>query len=151
MKLISILDEEKSSQTYGSYVDLPTPSEYEVTPNEDSYSQRNVLRDLYKRRLAVKRTIKLSWNAVTPEEKDTILRLTYGDAVTGGFRVQYFDPQATANARYTDTSGARTGSSQWLNAKFYRGNDLAVGPLVRWDADGEEFIAYTIQMTLGEF
>lgn len=125
-KLISVLDS-------GEYKDLPTPSEYTVIPNEDSKSQRNVFRNLYKRRLAVKRTITLAWNAVTPAEKNTILTLTYGDDVEGGFKVRYFDIQ----------------TSEWREGKFYRGNDLEIKPLVRWD--GSEFTAYSISMTLGEF
>lgn len=122
MKLIAV------ANSQGQYVDLPTPSEYTATPNEDSKSQRNVFRNLYKRRLAVKRTIRLAWNAVTPEEKDTILPLTSGNS----FQCRYFDPQ-----------------DGWKYGKFYRGNDLEIKPLVRWD--GSEFTAYSISMTLGEF
>lgn len=122
MKLIAV------ANTQGQYVDLPTPSEYVATPNEDSKAQRNVMRNLYKRRLAVKRTINLSWKVVTPTEKDLILSLTSGNS----FQCRYFDPQ-----------------DGWKYGKFYRGNDIQVKPLVRWN--GSEFTAYSITMTLGEF
>lgn len=125
MALISIQD------SLGNYIDLPTPSVggYECPPNEITKSSRNTLGNLYKYRINVKRSINITWNAVTPSQKATILSLTSGNS----FQVKYFDIQE-GTYRY---------------GKFYRGSDLKVIPHPPFKND--EFHHYEITMSLTEF
>lgn len=113
----------------GDYIELPHPSAYTATPNETVKAMRNVQGNLYKYRISVKRTIEVSWNAVTPAQKATIVNLTKGNS----FYVKYYDTQ----------DGAERAS------KFYRGNDTVVTGIPPWD--GTDFRAYNIIMTLVEF
>lgn len=94
----------------GEYTDLPTPAVggYEVRPEEITKSSRNTLGNLYKYRIAVKRSIVLKWVALTPAEKNAIMQSTAGNT----FQVKYFDIQ----------------EGIYKYGKFYRGNDLAVTP-----------------------
>lgn len=124
MAMISILSD-------GTYVDLPAPAldGYECTANEISKASRNTLGNLYKYRIAVKRSITVSWKALTPAQKDTVLTLTSANS----FQVRYFDFEE-ADYKY---------------GKFYRGSDLKVRPHAPFKND--EFRLYDITMSLSEF
>lgn len=115
----------------GAYVDLPTPAYggYSTVPQEIVKSGRNTAGTLYKERIAVKQTITVKWNAITADRKNLILSLTSGNSF---------------NARFFDTN-----DGQIKYGLFYRGNDLEVTPLLRYD--GAEFGAYNISMSLVEF
>lgn len=114
----------------GAYTDLPTPAVggYEVRPEEITKSSRNTLGNLYKYRIAVKRSISLKWVTVSPAEKDMIMQATAGNS----FQVKYFDIQ----------------EGIYKYGKFYRGNDLAVTPYPPFK-DGE-FRMYDISFTIVE-
>ena len=114
----------------GAYTDLPTPAVggYEVRPEEITKSSRNTLGNLYKYRIAVKRSISLKWVAVSPAEKDRIMQATAGNS----FQVKYFDIQ----------------EGTYKYGKFYRGNDLAVTPYPPFK-DGE-FRMYDLAFTIVE-
>ena len=114
----------------GAYTDLPTPAVggYEVRPEEITKSSRNTLGNLYKYRIAVKRSITLKWVAVSPAEKDLIMQATAGNS----FQVKYFDIQ----------------EGIYKYGKFYRGNDLTVTPYPPFK-DGE-FRMYDISFTIVE-
>ena len=114
----------------GAYTDLPTPAVggYEVRPEEITKSSRNTLGNLYKYRIAVKRSISLKWVAVSPPEKDRIMQATAGNS----FQVKYFDIQ----------------EGIYKYGKFYRGNDLTVTPYPPFK-DGE-FRMYDISFTIVE-
>lgn len=115
----------------GEYVDLPAPKVggYDCVPNELTKSSRNTLGNLYKWRIAVKRSITISWVAMTPSQKDTILSLTDGNS----FQLKYFDPH----------------DAEFKYGKFYRGNDLKITP--RPPYKNGEFKYYDITMSFGEF
>lgn len=115
----------------GSYVDLPPPAYggYSTVPNEVVKAGTNTSGVLYKDRIRIRQTIDIQWNAITPEQKNQILSLTSGNS----FNVRYFD----------------TTDGTFKYGKFYRGNDLKVNPLLRYD--GTEFGAYNITMSLVEF
>ena len=114
----------------GAYTDLPTPAVggYEVRPEEITKSSRNTLGNLYKYRIAVKRSITLKWVTVSPAEKDMIMQATAGNS----FQVKYFDIQ----------------EGIYKYGKFYRGNDLTVTPYPPFK-DGE-FRMYDISFTIVE-
>ena len=114
----------------GAYTDLPTPAVggYEVRPEEITKSSRNTLGNLYKYRIAVKRSITLKWVTVSPAEKDMIMQATAGNS----FQVKYFDIQ----------------EGVYKYGKFYRGNDLTVTPYPPFK-DGE-FRMYDISFTIVE-
>ena len=114
----------------GAYTDLPTPAVggYEVRPEEITKSSRNTLGNLYKYRIAVKRSISLKWVTVSPAEKDMIMQATAGNS----FQVKYFDIQ----------------EGIYKYGKFYRGNDLTVTPYPPFK-DGE-FRMYDISFTIVE-
>ena len=114
----------------GAYTDLPTPAVggYEVRPEEITKSSRNTLGNLYKYRIAVKRSITLKWVTVSPAEKDRIMQATAGNS----FQVKYFDIQ----------------EGTYKYGKFYRGNDLTVTPYPPFK-DGE-FRMYDISFTIVE-
>lgn len=114
----------------GAYTDLPTPAVggYEVRPEEITKSSRNTLGNLYKYRIAVKRSITLKWVTVSPAEKDMIMQATAGNS----FQVKYFDIQ----------------EGIFKYGKFYRGNDLTVTPYPPFK-DGE-FRMYDISFTIVE-
>ena len=114
----------------GAYTDLPTPAVggYEVRPEEITKSSRNTLGNLYKYRIAVKRSITLKWVTVSPAEKDMIMQATAGNS----FQVKYFDIQ----------------EGIYKYGKFYRGNDLTVTPYPPFK-DGE-FRMYDIAFTIVE-
>ena len=114
----------------GAYTDLPTPAVggYEVRPEEITKSSRNTLGNLYKYRIAVKRSISLKWVTVSPAEKDRIMQATAGNS----FQVKYFDIQ----------------EGTYKYGKFYRGNDLTVTPYPPFK-DGE-FRMYDISFTIVE-
>ena len=113
------------------YVDMPVPSVYKAKPEEVVKAGRNTMGTLYKERITVKRTISLEWHGISPEAKNQILTATKGNS----FNARYYDPEEDA-IQY---------------GLFYRGNDLEITPLVKWDADRDEFIAYDITMSLVEF
>lgn len=115
----------------GAYVDLPDPAYcgYTALPNEVVKAGTNTSGLLYKDRIRIRYTITVSWTAISPEQKNLILRLTSGN----DFNIRYFD--------VTD------GTTRY--GKFYRGNDLAVNPVLRYN--GSEFEAYNIDMSLVEF
>ena len=114
----------------GAYTDLPTPAVggYEVRPEEITKSSRNTLGNLYKYRIAVKRSITLKWVTVSPAEKDMIMQATAGNS----FQVKYYDIQ----------------EGIYKYGKFYRGNDLTVTPYPPFK-DGE-FKMYDIWFTIVE-
>ena len=114
----------------GAYTDLPTPAVggYEVRPEEITKSSRNTLGNLYKYRIAVKRSISLKWVTVSPAEKNRIMQATAGNS----FQVKYFDIQ----------------EGIYKYGKFYRGNDLTVTPYPPFK-DGE-FRMYDISFTIVE-
>lgn len=114
----------------GAYTDLPTPAVggYEVRPEEITKSSRNTLGNLYKYRIAVKRSIALKWVTVSPAEKDMIMQATADNS----FQVKYFDIQ----------------EGIYKYGKFYRGNDLTVTPYPPFK-DGE-FRMYDISFTIVE-
>ena len=114
----------------GAYTDLPTPAVggYEVRPEEITKSSRNTLGNLYKYRIAVKRSITLKWVTVSPAEKDMIMQATAGNS----FQVKYYDIQ----------------EGIYKYGKFYRGNDLTVTPYPPFK-DGE-FRMYDISFTIVE-
>lgn len=109
--------------------ELPTPSAYDVIPNEITKSSRNTLGNLYKYRIAIKRSITVSWNILTPEQKNLVLSATQPNK----FRVTYFD----------------SSTSTYLSGSFYRGNDLTITPVPPFK-DGE-FRYYSVSMSLTEF
>ncbi len=115
----------------GGYVDLPCPSyqKYSSVPNEVVKAGTNTKGVLYKDRIRIRQTISVGWDCLTPDEKNSILSLTSGNS----FQVRYFDC-AESTFRY---------------GKFYRGSDLAVTPILRYN--GTEFGAYNITMSLVEF
>jgi predicted RNA-binding protein associated with RNAse of E/G family len=114
----------------GTYTDLPTPAVggYEVRPEEITKSSRNTLGNLYKYRIAVKRSIVLKWVAISPTDKDMVLQAT----AENSFQVKYFDIQ----------------EGTYKYGKFYRGNDLSVLPYPPFK-DGE-FRMYDISMSIVE-
>lgn len=114
----------------GDYLDLPTPAlgGYEVRPEEITKSSRNTLGDLYKFRVAVKRSITLKWVCVDPSDKDMILQSTAGNS----FFVKYFDFQ----------------EGTYKYGKFYRGNDLSVTPHPPFK--DREFRMYDISFSIVE-
>lgn len=115
----------------GSYIDLPCPSygKYTTTPNEVVRAGTNTNGVLYKDRIRIRQSITAEWGPITPSEKNQILSLTSGNS----FNVRYFD---------TETSTFKYG-------KFYRGNDLAITPMVKYEND--EFRYYTVSMSMVEF
>lgn len=115
----------------GSYVDLPTPSYrgYMTTPNEVSKAGTNTSGILYKDRIRIRQSIEVHWNAATAEEKNLILSLTNRNS----FNVRYLD---------TEDDTIKYGL-------FYRGNDLRIEPLLRYDGTG--FPRYAISFTMVEF
>lgn len=115
----------------GSYIDLPSPAYggYSTVPQEITKSGRNTAGTLYKERIAVKQTITVKWQAITPEQKNQILMLTEGNS----FNVRYFD----------------THDGTFKYGKFYRGNDLAIEPLLRFNSS--EFGAYNVSLSMVEF
>jgi hypothetical protein len=115
----------------GSYIDLPAPAYggYSTVPQEIVKSGRNTAGTLYKERITVKQTITVTWQAITPQQKNQILGLTAGNS----FNVRYFDT-TDGTVKY---------------GLFYRGNDLEITPLVRFD--GTEFVAYNVKMSMVEF
>lgn len=117
MRLLAISDG-------GTYVDLPPPSTYSALPQSIDKAGRNVNADLYREIINTKFAIQVSWNAISPADKNTVMLLTKNKE----FNVRYFD--------LTD--------STFKYGRFYRGNDLAITPLVRWDPNRNEFVAYKI-------
>ena len=115
----------------GSYVDLPTPSYsgYMTTPNEVSKAGTNTSGVLYKDRIRIRQSIEVRWNTATAEEKNLILSLTNRNS----FNVRYFD---------TEDDTIKYGL-------FYRGNDLRIEPLLRYNGTG--FPRYAISFTMVEF
>lgn len=115
----------------GTYVDLPCPAYmgYSSVPNEVNRAGTNTAGVLYKDRIRIRNSINVTWTAVTPEEKNLILRLTNGN----DFQVRYF----------------ACDDSTFKYGKFYRGNDLTVTPILTYD--GSEFGAYNITMSMVEF
>lgn len=111
------------------YIDVPAPSSMTTIPNELVKSSRNALGNLYKFRINVKTTISLTWNVMTSEDKTRLLSATSGNS----FSVRYFD--------MTD--------STFKFGTFYRGSDLSVEPLKRFN--GTDFEHYTVKMSLVEF
>ena len=118
-----------SVSTSQGVTELPTPSTYDVVPNEITKASRNILGNLYKRRITVKRSITVSWNILTPEQKNLIMSATQPTK----FSVTYFD----------------SSTSTYLSGSFYRGNDVRVTPLPPFK-DGE-FRYYSVSMSLAEF
>lgn len=115
----------------GTYVDLPTPAVdgYQCIPNEISKASRNTLGNLYKYRIAVKRSITVNWVALSPVQKASVLNLTDGNS----FQLKYFDPQ----------------EGDYKYGKFYRGSDLKIEPYPPFK--NGEFRMYDISMSLSEF
>lgn len=115
----------------GSYVDMPTPAYmgYSSVPNEVNKAGTNTAGVLYKDRIRIRNTISLKWNAITPADKNLALSLTSAN----DFNCRYFDCE-TSTFKY---------------GKFYRGNDLAITPILQYD--GTDFGAYNITMSLVEF
>lgn len=111
------------------YVDVPAPSSMTTIPNELVKSSRNSLGNLYKFRINVKMSISLTWNVISSADKTRLLNATSGNS----FSVKYFD--------MTD--------STFKFGTFYRGSDLDVQPLNRFD--GADFKHYTVKMSLVEF
>ena len=117
-------------QVEGEYKNLPTPAVggYEPIPEEITKSSRNTLGNLYKYRIAVKRSIVLKWVAISPEDKNAIMQATAGNT----FNVKYFDIQ----------------EGTYKYGKFYRGNDLTVTPYPPFK-DGE-FRMYDVSFSIVE-
>lgn len=115
----------------GGYVDLPCPSygSYTSVPNEVVKAGTNTKGVLYKDRIRIRHTIAVGWNCLTAEEKNSILSLTGGNS----FQVRYFDCE----------------DSSFKYGKFYRGDDLAITPILRYN--GAEFGGYNVTMTMVEF
>lgn len=120
-----------SIQKDGNYIDLPVPAldGYVCVANEISKASRNTLGNLYKYRIAVKRSITVSWKGMTPEQKNRILLLTKDNS----FQLKYFDPQ----------------ESVFKYGKFYRGSDLEIKPYPPFK--NGEFRYYDISMSMSEF
>ena len=114
----------------GDYRDLPPPSVggFEVIPEEIVKSSRNTLGNLYKFRIAVKRSIRLKWDVISPEDKALILESTSGNT----FNVKYFDMQ----------------EGTFKYGTFYRGNDLSITPHPPFK--NGEFRMYDISLSLVE-
>ena len=115
----------------GSYVDLPTPTYggYMTTQDEVSKAGTNTSGVLYKDRIRIRQSIEVHWNTATAEEKNLILSLTNRNS----FNVRYLD---------TEDDTIKYGL-------FYRGNDLRIEPLLRYDGTG--FPRYAISFTMVEF
>lgn len=115
----------------GGYTDLPMPAKdgYTTMKNEEVVSGRNTSRVLYKDRIRFINTVEVKWNALTPEEKTLITRLTDDNA----FALRYFD--------VTD--------STIKYGRFYRGSDFKITPLIRHN--GTDFVAYNVEVSFVEF
>ena len=111
------------------YVDVPAPSSMTTIPNELVKSSRNALGNLYKFRINVKMTINVTWNVISSADKTRLLNATSGNS----FSVKYFD---------MTSSTVKFGT-------FYRGSDLSVEPLKRFN--GSDFEHYKVSMSLVEF
>lgn len=123
MKVLAISSE-------GAYVDLPDPAYcgYTAIPNDVVRAGTNTSGKTYIDFIRTRYTITVSWSAVGAAQKNQILDLTNG-----------YD----LNVRYFDVTDGTT-----RYGTFYRGNDLAVTPVLRYD--GTEFGAYNIDMSLVE-
>lgn len=115
----------------GSYVDLPNPAYggYFTTPNEVSKAGTNTSGVLYKDRIRIRQSIEVTWNAITAEQKNLILSLTNHNSF---------------NVRYLDTEDDKV-----KYGLFYRGNDLRIEPLLRYDGSG--FPRYNVSFSMVEF
>lgn len=122
---------EISSTETGEYTPLPVPSMdgYECTPNELVKANRNAYGNLYKYRINVKRSIMVSWNALSHDEYVDLIQKTSG----ASFWLKYWDMQEMT---------VKTG-------KFYRGNDLRV--IGKPPFKDEEFAYYVVSMSFEEF
>ena len=103
---------------------MPSPDTYEVTISDlDASANRSSNGTLFRDRIAVKRTINLSWVSLTSEELSQILQ-----AVSPVFFVvSYLDPQLNAPSAGTFYVSDRTqavamkqsdGSYKWGNVSF---------------------------------
>lgn len=121
----------------GTYVDMPTPSDYECEIEEANDADRTVEYLLIKERIALKRQITVSWNYLSPADHLTLMNAT-GDN--------------SCNLRYFDY-----GTGVFMYGTFYRGNDTKDKPILNarsstgapWS--GTDFAAYTVSMSLTEF
>lgn len=120
----------------GLWVDLPVPSMdgYECIPNEISKAGRNARGNLYKTRINVKRSIVVSWSALSHKDYVNLITLTSPDF----FYVRYWDMQEQTHKE----------------GKFYRGNDLSImgGPPARpTEGGGYAFSYYVVKMSMEEY
>lgn len=122
MSLISI-------DSGSGYIDVPAPSSMTTIPNELVKSSRNALGNLYKFRINVKMSISVTWNVLSSADKTRLLNATSGNS----FSVKYFDMT----------------NSTFKYGTFYRGSDLSVEPLKRFN--GTDFEHYKVTMSLVEF
>ena len=122
---------EISSTETGEYTPLPVPSMdgYECTPNELVKANRNAYGNLYKYRINVKRSIMVSWNALSHDEYVDLIQKTSG----ASFWLKYWDMQEMT---------VKTG-------KFYRGNDLRV--MGKPPFKNGQFDYYVVSMSFEEF
>lgn len=128
MDLLSIQNEA------GEWVTLPTPYSVVVIPQSLSSSEgtgRDVSGGLHVDRIAIKRTVSLAWNAVTPA--DFVMICTMTSPLT--FRARVYD--ATTATVY--------------EGEFYRGNDFAYSVVGPYDDDAGAWNAIDgTSMTLTE-
>lgn len=117
----------------GAYVTLPTPaySTYSATSQELTKSDRNVLGNLVKQRIAVKGTISAEWRGLTATQKNTLISLTDANS----FSLRYV-------SMMDDT--VRYGT-------FYRGADLSIKGYGKYNESTHTFAYYDVKCDLVEF
>jgi hypothetical protein len=116
----------------GVYYDLPIPSVYECSPNEVVEAERNVLGDLVKDRITVKRSIEVEWNMLLSDQSTMVAGLTE----TNTFHIRYFDPE----------------TKKFVYGEFYRGSNYRHVPVHSADSrwDGKDFKRWRIEFSLVE-
>lgn len=122
----------------GTYTDMPTPSSYEVSPQEIVDTEgRTVSGLLVMSRICIKRQITLAWNRLTPTDHLILMNAT----AENSFMIRYFD----------------TSTHEFAYGTFYRGSDLKDAPITNLKSSsgapwsGSQFGGYTTSMTLTEF
>lgn len=106
------------------------PKSFEFELNDvDGESYRDDNGNLHRDRLAVKRTLKVSWGPLSTSEISTILSLVQAPS----FKVKYLDALTGADREGTFYVGARTAPVYSYNQKFNK---------ITWEGLSMDFIEY---------
>jgi len=105
------------------------PSKYKSVMQEIVEASRTVTGTMKKERIAEKMQITVEWSAIPAQQKADLLKWTGLNT----FQVKYYDTM-TDTIKY---------------GEFYRGNDLDVNPLRRYDTE-KGFDYYSVKMSLTE-